>query len=138
MSRASNRGTGFRSARRPTFRALASAAATLLTFAPARAQTDDTLPPAESTIEQYLTDHGLTELLAVHLLERLKTADGDARVKLADRLGSIYVRLLDKASTPEARRQWEARSQDLLKAVPEADSSELRLNLAKARYLQAE
>ncbi len=106
--------------------------------APALAQLDDAPPPAESTIEQYLTDHGLTELLAVHLLERLKVADGDARIKLADRLGPIYVQLLEKAATPEARQQWETRSQDLLKAVPEADASELRLNLAKARYLQAE
>ena len=111
---------------------------TLALVAPARAQVDDAPPTAESTIEQYLTDHGLSELLAVHLLEQLKTAEGDARIRLADRLGSIYVQLLDKAATPEARRQWEAKSQELLRAVPDADSSELRLNLAKARYLQAE
>jgi hypothetical protein len=104
----------------------------------ARAQVDDAPPPPDATIEQYLEDRGLIELLAVHLLDRLRTADGDARVKLADRLGSMYVQLLDKATTPEARHLWESKSQELLKAVPEADSSELRLNLAKARYLHAE
>ncbi len=120
--------------------AIGAACGALLAAAiPAFAQPDESAPPPpEATIEQYLADHDLTELLAVHLLERLRIVDGDARVKLADRLGSIYVQLLDKATTPEARHEWENRSQELLKAVPEADSSELRLNLAKARYLRAE
>src|SRR5947209_2150018 len=106
MSRASNRGMGFQPMRRRDAAALACAGLLLLLAPAARAQPEDAPPPTESTIEQYLTDRGLTELLAVHLLERLRTADGEARVKLADRLGSIYVQLLDKAATPEARQQW--------------------------------
>jgi hypothetical protein len=108
--------------------------------APARAQGD----PAEEgapagSIERYLADRGLNELLAAHLLERLKSATETAeRTRLADRLGSLYVQLLDRAVTAEQRQRWEDRSQELLKAVPEADSFELRLNLAKARYLRAE
>jgi hypothetical protein len=118
------------------------AAAALAVAAPlvrAQEQAADEGPPAPSTIERYLTDRGLTELLATHLLERLKRApEGPERARLADRLGSLYVQLLDRATTPEQRQQWEDRSQELLKSVPEAESFELRLNLAKARYLRAE
>jgi tetratricopeptide (TPR) repeat protein len=118
----------------------AACAAALLAASAARAQ--QVAAPQEEvsgpSIDQYLTDRGLNELLAVYLLQRLKVAEGDVRVKLADRLGSIYVQMLDKATTPEARREWEARSQDLLRAVPEAESFELRLNLGKAQYLRAE
>lgn len=110
----------------------------LAAAAPVWAQVEEPAAPAESEIERYLGDHGLSELLAVYLLGKLKDAEGDAKLKLADRLGSLYVRLLDKASTVEERLAWETKSQELLSAVPEADSFELRLNLAKARYLQAE
>src|SRR5262249_40943175 len=103
-----------------------------------RSQPEEGPPPVESTMEQYLSDRGLSGLLAVYLLQRLKTADGETRVRLAGRLGSIYVQLPGPGTTPQARQEWESRSQDLLKAVPEADSFELRLNLAKARYLLAE
>lgn len=111
-------------------------AAGLLGPGQARAQTEE--PPPGSMIEGYLADRNLTELLAVYLLERVRLADPATKIKLADRLGSIYVRLLDRATTPEARARWEARSRELLNAVPEAESFDLRLNLAKARYLQAE
>jgi hypothetical protein len=99
---------------------------------------EEQAPAAESAIERYLEERDLTELLAVYLLEQLKTADAGTRLKLADRLGSLYTALLDKAATQDQREAWEKRSQDLLAAVPEADSFELRLNLAKARYLRAE
>jgi hypothetical protein len=99
---------------------------------------EDAPAPAEAVLERYLEDRGLHELLAAHLLGRLKEADAQERLKLADRLGAIYVGLLDGAATPQQREQWEKRSQELLQAVPEADSFELRINLAKARYLQAE
>ena len=112
--------------------------AVALCAAPVRGQQEEAPSPPESVLERYLEDRGLSGLLAAYLLERLKTAEGDERQRLADRLGSIYVQLLDKASTPQARQEWEAKSQDLLRAVPEADSFDLRLNLGKARYLQAE
>lgn len=106
---------------------------------PVAAQTSaEAVSSPESVLEQYLSERGLNQLLALRLLDRLRVAEGDERQRLADRLGSIYVQLLDKATTAEARHEWETRSQDLLKAVPEAESFELRLNLAKARYLQAE
>jgi hypothetical protein len=94
--------------------------------------------PGESVLERYLEERGLTELLTVHLLERLKAADAAQRLKLADRLGSLYVQMLDRSASAPQRHLWEQRSQELLRSVPEADSFELRLNLAKARYLLAE
>ncbi|MEX2219097.1 MAG: hypothetical protein WD749_10100 [Phycisphaerales bacterium] len=95
-------------------------------------------PVFEGALEQYLADRNLKELLALHLLERLKASDGAEKMRLADRLGAIYVDLLERATSAAERDRWEALSQDLLRAVPEADSFELKLNLAKVRYLQAE
>jgi hypothetical protein len=95
-------------------------------------------PLPDTSLEQYLEDHGLRELLATLLLQRLKESEAAERAQLADRLGSLYVDLLESATSADERQRWEARSQDLLKSVPEAESSELRLNLSKARYLQAE
>lgn len=102
------------------------------------AQTPGEEPPPRSVIEQYLADRGLNRLLAAHLLERLKSTEGPERLLIADRLGSIYVGLLDAATTEIERSTWESQGQDLLRQVPEADSFNLRLNLAKARYLLAE
>lgn len=104
--------------------------------APLLAQDEPAAP--DDALEAYLTERGLDELLATYLLERLKKAEGPARVQLAERLGSLYVRLFDKARSPDERQLWETRSQELLRTVPEAESFEVRLNLAKARYLQAE
>jgi hypothetical protein len=118
----------------------ALAAGVLLCAGAAAAQTQEEppAPAAESVIEQYLSDRDLKELLAAYLLQRLQRAEGQERLRLAGRLGGIYVELLDAARTPAQRRNWESRSEDLLRAVPEAESFELRLNLAKARYLQVE
>lgn len=103
-----------------------------------RAQPEEPAPPPLSEIERYLSDRGLRELLALHLNDRLKKTEGPERLALADRLGTIYVDLLDNAKTAPDRAHWEGLGQELLKQVPEADSFNLRLNLAKARYLQAE
>ncbi len=94
--------------------------------------------PDVSELEQYLSGHGLRELLAAHLLQRLKASDAAGRKDLADRLGKLYVEMLDSAPTAEARARWQDRSIELLSAVPEADSFDLRLNLAKVSYLRAE
>lgn len=104
----------------------------------ARAQTEEPVAPPKSVIEQYLLDRGLNELLATYLQQQLKVIDGPERMSLADRLGSLYVELLDAAKTESDRAHWEGLGQDLLRLVPEAESFNLRLNLAKARYLIAE
>lgn len=98
-------------------------------------------PPADSpddALEAYLARHGLNELLAAHLLERVRATAPGQRAPLAERLAQVYVELLSSAATPEARALWEQRGETLLQLVPEAQSAELRLDLAKVRYLQAE
>ena len=93
----------------------------------------------ELVVEDYLLELGLQSLLADHLERRLDSAKGvDERISLAERLGSVYVELLERTDDPDARAQLEARSRELLQSVPEADSFELRINLLKALYQRAE
>lgn len=91
-----------------------------------------------SDVEKYLADRGLRELLGVHLLRRLRESDGLARQQIADRLGRLYVEMFDRSATAAEREAWRVRSEELLRAVPEADSFDLRLNLTKVTYLRAE
>lgn len=108
----------------------------ILSAVPALGQAEEAAPLSE--LERYLSDRGLNELLAVHLTEKLKKAELPERAMIADRLGSLYVGLLDAAKSAPDRAKWESAGQALLQQVPEAESFNLRLNLAKARYLQAE
>jgi len=116
----------------------ATAIAVLLLVAQAGAARQDGLPEPDAAIEDYLASRGLQELLAMRLKARLDAASGQERVQLANRLGDLYVELLDATATPEQRDAWERRAKDLLDAVPEAETYSLRINLAKARYLRAE
>lgn len=92
----------------------------------------------EDAVERYLADRGLTDLLAARLQERLDSTLGDERIAIAERLGTLYVRLLTDAATPEQRARAEALSRELLLKVPDSESFELRINLAKASYLKGE
>lgn len=92
----------------------------------------------DGAVEQYLAERGLSELLATQLRDRLRTASEKAKPAIAERLGKLYVEMLDRASTPEERRRIEDYGRALLDEVPEADSYDLRVNLAKASYLHAE
>ncbi|MFN0132942.1 MAG: hypothetical protein ACKVW3_10520 [Phycisphaerales bacterium] len=119
--------------------ALVVALAGLALAEPVRAQE----PPAETdsaatALERFLADRKLDQLSAVYLLGRLHTSEGPERLRLAERLSRVYVAMLEAAVTPDQRERWEGRAQDLLRAVPEAESADLRLTLAKARYFQGE
>lgn len=92
----------------------------------------------EEAIETYLAERGMNELLAIHLQRELDLAPARDRVEIAERLGSLYALLLEQATDVDERRVWEDRSRELLAAVPGAQSHELRLNLAKVRYLGVE
>jgi hypothetical protein len=93
---------------------------------------------SSAPLEQYLTDRGLDDLLAEHLVEALATQSGDERADTARRLGQLYVRLLDRSQSEDDRRYWSERASNLLRLVPEADSTELRINLSKTAYMRAE
>lgn len=95
-------------------------------------------PAGSDALDAYLSDRGLDSVLATVLRERLRTGVGEERARSAEALGRLYVRMLEKAGTPEERQELEQHSRELLKLVPEADSFELRINLGKATYLQAE
>jgi hypothetical protein len=92
----------------------------------------------DEVLESYLAELGLTDALAVHLVERLDRTAPDQRAHAAERLARLYARMLGLAATPDERREIEASSKRLLERVPEADTPELRVELAKASYLQAE
>ncbi len=118
---------------------LLAAAAGITAGAAAQPEPNETAPATPAgELERYLSERGLRELLAVHLLQQLKQADGLGRQQIADRLGRLYVEMLDSVPTPEQREVWRVRSEDLLAAVPEADSFDLRINLTKVAFLRAE
>lgn len=111
------------------------AAAVCVSFAAAHAQAP---MAADTALDAYLSQRGLREVQAAALRQRLRTATGQARLDLANRLGTIYVEMLDAAKTPSEREAIERSAKELLDQVPDAETWDLRLNLAKAQYLFAE
>ena len=93
---------------------------------------------SSAAFERYLVDHDLQDLLAEHLVERLGSASGNEREEIAQKLGKLYVQLLDAAQDEDERKYWSDRASNLLRLVPESDSPELRINLSKAAYIRAE
>jgi hypothetical protein len=89
-------------------------------------------------LERYLADRGLDELAAALLRGRLAAARGESRTDLAERLGRLYVRLLGRADDADTRQRLEAHARELIRAVPDSESFDLRLDLAKATFLRAE
>lgn len=105
----------------------------------AQSSSQDTAPfNPDEAVESYIERLGMTRLLAEELALRLKSASHDEKVRLAERLGKMYVQLLTAASTAEDRDRWEKRGRELLRDVPEADTAELRLSLNRAIYARAE
>lgn len=90
--------------------------------------------PGDAAIGNYLDRPGLQRLLAEHLLERLKTVTGEERAATAQKLARLYVEFIAKAASDGDRKEWERRAEELLKFVPEAQSIELRTEVAKAAY----
>lgn len=93
-------------------------------------------PP--DALETYLLERELKEPLAAYLRERLATGSTADRSGVAERLGRLYVEMMDEAQTPERRAEVERLSAELIRIAPDAETFELRINLSKARYLFAE
>ncbi len=105
----------------------------------------DPASPAESpdsqdaVLEAYLQSLGLTDLLAAHLRERYDAAPAPRRAGVAGRLAAVYAAELANERDPARRAEIERRSVELLAVAPDSpDFDELRISLAKARYLRAE
>jgi hypothetical protein len=92
----------------------------------------------DAIVERYLQLHGLEDLRAAQLRERLASAGGSERLEIAENLGDIYASMLGDNISPQRRRELEVLSKKLFKMVPSVDSFGLRIRLAKARYLPAE
>jgi hypothetical protein len=93
---------------------------------------------ADETVSGYMDRVGLKRLRAEQLLDRLRRAQGDDRLKLSEDLGRLYVELLGAATDPADIKRWEDRSRELLRLAPDGETYELRINLAKQIYLRAE
>lgn len=93
---------------------------------------------AELVLDDYLESKSLLTLREA-LLERLMAQapeQGDAEV--ASRLARVYTLLMESAASDAERSAFEAKCESLLEKSPGADTLELRLSLARARYVRAE
>ncbi len=93
---------------------------------------------ANETLEAYIADLGLTDVLAAHLRQKLAAAKPEERGVAANELARLYTKMLGEARDADSRREIETLSRALLTEFPEADGAELRIDLAKATYLRAE
>ncbi|MGP1272603.1 MAG: hypothetical protein ACTS22_04665 [Phycisphaerales bacterium] len=86
----------------------------------------------------YLRERGLDDLYAEYLSARLEREAGETRVATARELAEVYIRLLESSDEAKGRERWASRASTLLRLVPEADSPDLQINVARAAYMQAE
>jgi len=106
-----------------------------LSSPPALAQIDS---GADEAIEDYLEELDLVSLLTIQLERRLDSAPPDERAAVAERLSKLYAERLEQSETLEERKLWEERSRRFLQQVRDTESFELKISLAKVRYLLAE
>jgi len=95
------------------------------------------ITPADQ-VESFLNDQGLREVLAAQLRATLAAAPANQRLAIAERLSRLYVSLMSDARQPAQLDRLEQLGEQLISAVPDAETYALRLDLAKARYLAAE
>lgn len=93
---------------------------------------------SDAAVEGYLERLGLKALLAEQLGGRMRQAPADERTRLGERLGKLYLELIGSAATPEERTYWEERARDLVRQMPESQTTELRLEFARMSYARAE
>jgi hypothetical protein len=104
----------------------------------APSSTDSAASAESAQLEQYLESRGLSALLAEHLQQRLTRALPEDRGVILERLGKLYVDLLSTARSEKERADWQERARELIKLFPDVQTSDLRLNLLRADYAQAE
>ena len=94
---------------------------------------------AQDRTARWLENQGFTDLLAIHLEERLEAVAGDleSRRRAAGRLAEVYATLLRSEEDQDARDRLVEQSRRLLEIVPDEESLSLRVALARNRYLNA-
>ena len=99
-------------------------------------------PPEGDENDRALTAYferlGLSRLLATNLEQRLEAQPRSKRQALAEQLGKVYVTLIREAPSDVDRAHWEEKAKQLLAAVPDAESIELRISVNQAIYDRAE
>ncbi len=103
----------------------------------ASAQDEADAPPADP-LERYLESLGLDDLLGAYLRDRLASAPPEERPEIAERLAKLYAAQLNESESEDASSRVERWARDLLSHVPESEANELRVTLARARYLRVE
>ena len=89
-------------------------------------------------VASYLEQHGLTQLLAVHLENQLEGLANEQREAAIRRLADLYAQLLEREVDPARRIALEERSRQLLAQAPARSADDLRLALLRASYRSAE
>lgn len=117
--------------------ALAQPAGVAPGAAPAAATPSVAPQASDEEAENYLAERGLWEVLAARLRRQQREGTKEEQDRAVELLGTLYVRMLTAATTPEARQAIDAACRELLKD-PRAETPELRLALAKANYLKVE
>lgn len=110
----------------------------LLVPSSALAQEAESSGASYEVVERYLADLELDELRAEYLESQIDTLGGNDRLSAARRLADLYARMLRDAPNNAARARLEARSSDLLESIPQVESDELRLSLARANFERSE
>ncbi len=94
---------------------------------------------AADGIEQFLERHGLHELLATHLEDRINQLEpGEEREEVILQLAELFALLLENERDDAGRAALEERSRRLLGAAPPNTADELRLALLRTSYDRAE
>ncbi|MBM4107691.1 MAG: hypothetical protein FJ255_02585 [Phycisphaerae bacterium] len=106
-------------------------------WAPASTEPADPTSP-DAGLERFLSERRLDGLHAAHLRRQLAAARGADRLRVAERLGAIYVALLSSTTDAATRQRIEGEARELIRSVPDAESLALRLDLAKVTFIQAE
>jgi hypothetical protein len=88
-------------------------------------------------LDAWLARERIPGLEALVLEERLKQT-GANRLETARRLAEVYAQAIESALDDAARQSIEERAARLLADVPEVDSPDLRLTLARGAYKRAE
>lgn len=93
---------------------------------------------ADDALAAYLESRDLRPLLLDHLDAVLQRTPSEDRLPLAERLAGLLAENLESSKDPAEREALEQRARRLLDSVPDAESSDLRLNLHRLSYIRAE
>ncbi len=93
---------------------------------------------SDAELTRYLESRDLRRPLMDHLESLLSSAPASEKAELAERLAALYADAIERAHTPPERDAYERRARTLLDALPDEESIDLRLALARASYSRAE